>query len=292
MKFLAVVVLALGCASGVDIEPGPRPCTTDADGDGFVDNACGGANDCNDHDPNTHRFAWEFCDGVDNDCDGVTDNDCHYQTQLLHPGKDDVIGEGGYFGCLADRPFRSITFPEAGSGDSAASFGDFFMEETFPIWKQPGPVWYFGRDGHRYLVPYEGVMASWFGPGPGVCSRVRTVTEAVMKSIPVGVMAGGKVCYSPGRRIIKTSTGGKVWDSMFVMQHGCTMGMLGDDTGASGEAVAAELFGPDWHDLVEVIPFATYFNYFAGPRVQAIADYDLDHELELARTIDYNQVSL
>jgi hypothetical protein len=49
-------------------------CTpTDADSDGYNSPSCGG-NDCNDSDPSINPGAIEVCDdGVDNDCDGLTD---------------------------------------------------------------------------------------------------------------------------------------------------------------------------------------------------------------------------
>lgn len=42
------------------------------DGDAYT--LCGGQ-DCNDGDPAIHAGAVEICDGIDNDCDGVVDND-------------------------------------------------------------------------------------------------------------------------------------------------------------------------------------------------------------------------
>ncbi len=44
----------------------------DRDGDGFVDEACGGT-DCDDLDPDINTAATEVCDGADNDCDGLLD---------------------------------------------------------------------------------------------------------------------------------------------------------------------------------------------------------------------------
>lgn len=44
------------------------PCTNDADKDGYNADA-----DCDDSDPNTHPWATELCDGKDNDCDGLVD---------------------------------------------------------------------------------------------------------------------------------------------------------------------------------------------------------------------------
>jgi hypothetical protein len=44
----------------------------DNDGDGW----CIEDGDCDDTDPNTYPGATEFCDGIDNNCDGVIDEGC------------------------------------------------------------------------------------------------------------------------------------------------------------------------------------------------------------------------
>ena len=45
----------------------------DDDRDGFADAACEGGDDCDDRDPWAGPGQHEYCDGVDNDCDGVVD---------------------------------------------------------------------------------------------------------------------------------------------------------------------------------------------------------------------------
>ena len=73
------------CDDGIDndcdgaIDADDTDCCPDADGDGFNDAACGGA-DCNDNDPAINPGASEQCtDAVDNDCDlaiDCADPDC------------------------------------------------------------------------------------------------------------------------------------------------------------------------------------------------------------------------
>ena len=46
----------------------------DVDGDGYFNPLCGGL-DCNDSSPTAYPGATEVCDGIDNNCDGLTDNE-------------------------------------------------------------------------------------------------------------------------------------------------------------------------------------------------------------------------
>jgi MYXO-CTERM domain-containing protein len=80
---------------------------TDADSDGYNDYACGG-DDCDDNNAAIHPGATEICNGIDDNCDGVTDEgfdkdsdgyktcgtaiDCDDNNAAIHPGATEVCG--------------------------------------------------------------------------------------------------------------------------------------------------------------------------------------------------------
>ncbi|MBT3223799.1 MAG: hypothetical protein HN348_32425 [Proteobacteria bacterium] len=73
-----IFFLVLACCSDPDT-------VLDADGDGTVK-----ADDCDDKNANIHPGALEICNGVDDDCDGTTDDDAPAK-RLWYP---DTDGDG------------------------------------------------------------------------------------------------------------------------------------------------------------------------------------------------------
>ncbi len=58
-----------------DCSGDPDDGTTDADGDGYVDEACTDGDDCDDSNAEMNPDAEDGCDGIDNNCDGSVDED-------------------------------------------------------------------------------------------------------------------------------------------------------------------------------------------------------------------------
>ena len=103
-SFLAALILLPACAflfgSDDDNKGGDNPtcildCDTssgdasDNDGDGWK------YDDCDDNDPDVNPEADEICDGIDNDCDGHTDNDAKDATRWYDDADGDGWGDGG-----------------------------------------------------------------------------------------------------------------------------------------------------------------------------------------------------
>ncbi len=65
-----LLLISLGCT----ISQQDWNTANDRDGDGYL-TASNGGNDCDDADPTVHPGADEYCNGVDDDCDGDTDED-------------------------------------------------------------------------------------------------------------------------------------------------------------------------------------------------------------------------
>lgn len=65
------------------IECNPPPCG-DNDDDGYIDVNCGGQ-DCDDTNEQVYPGSQEICNGKDEDCDGIIDNDCKENLIVINP---------------------------------------------------------------------------------------------------------------------------------------------------------------------------------------------------------------
>ncbi len=127
----ALALLASACSDGeerasgnggapcvLDAGPDADPC--DSDGDGHRSVTCGG-DDCEDTRKDIHPGAIDVCDGDDNDCDGIADQDdaCNCAEPPPKPGlpfSDRVCLKGGWFWMG-----MGLTDPHAHENDYIAS---------------------------------------------------------------------------------------------------------------------------------------------------------------------------
>lgn len=133
--------------------------TEDADGDGFA--AISG--DCDDDDPDVNPDAEERCDGIDNDCDGVIDeNDAADSTTWYFDGDGDGYGDDESFTQACDQLTNHVA--EAGDcNDNDAQVNPGADEvcddkdndcngETDEGDIATAPTWYVDGDGDGYGV--------------------------------------------------------------------------------------------------------------------------------------------
>jgi Putative metal-binding motif len=123
----------------------------DIDGDGYT-----GIDDCDEENPSIHIHAEETCDGIDNDCDGRTDDSAADAAQLwYHDGDGD--GYGGpatVTACFA--PAGSVLLP----GDCNDADTGFHPQADEPCdipvdYNCDGAVQYADSDGDGFAACLE-----------------------------------------------------------------------------------------------------------------------------------------
>ncbi|MEK7094952.1 MAG: hypothetical protein AAB886_02500, partial [Patescibacteria group bacterium] len=115
----------------------------------------------------------------------------------------------------------------SGRPDALASVtiqsGDLIRGQTF------NAVYYYGKDGFRYVFPNEKTYFTWYSDFNGV----KMIPDSQLGEIQIG----GNVTYRPGVKMIKINTDAKTYavDAGGVLRH------------VTGEQVAKDLYGNVWN---------------------------------------------
>ena len=133
------------CTDGAPLPLGSP--TDDADGDGVAD-----ADDCAPLDPTAFPGADELCNGADEDCDGLVDVGCHFETDFSDPELASTFGFGDLVGGCGS--------PSSASGAltwSCPNNKGLSMYRYFPH-----------ADGHAIHIEVDITTSSWGDVGPRV----------------------------------------------------------------------------------------------------------------------------
>lgn len=129
-------------------------------------------------------------------------------------------------------------------------------------------VYFFGSDGKRHAFPHEKVYFTWYADFSGV----RTVSDAFLASLPLG----SNVTYRPGVRMVKFTTDPKVY----------AVALGGELRWVQTEALAVELYGQNWNQMIDDVSDAFFANYRFGPNIATEEDFDPASEQSATVSID------
>lgn len=132
-------------------------------------------------------------------------------------------------------------------------------------------LYWYGKDGKRYVFPNERTYRTWFTLGDA-CPVIRQVSREDLAAIPIG----GNVTYHPGLRLLKLATDPTIY----------AVGKGGIARKFARESVIAQIFGSSWKSAVDVIPDVFFVNYTIGPEIINRADYVKAQQYQSAKTID------
>jgi hypothetical protein len=190
--------------------------------------------------------------GVDDDCDGETDESDFFFCGDLGPSyPPDIFG---YTGCCTRSAFMTRSdLPPSGTLIKGSYHFVYFLSE----------------DGKRYIFTTSIVFASWYNEpslatlaenGPVVCPQVVQIPDELLASIPLG----GNVTLRPG-----TTLTGLAHDPS--VRYFVTRGAVLREMRVPSRIGAT---CPVRVDDLHLIPDAFFPNYTLGPPVTDYADYD------------------
>jgi hypothetical protein len=169
--------------------------TADNDADSYLDAACGG-DDCNDTVDTIYPGADEPCDGVDNDCDGLTD-----VAAIVGPLELDAAAAIGPAGVAAGGGLAAVVW-QRGADDAGAVLATVIGADGLPIAAALDFTTSGGADAAVGRAPDvaagdAGFWIAWVADGP-TTSPVATVIDLAADELAGTVTTGTAVALGSG----------------------------------------------------------------------------------------------
>jgi plastocyanin len=143
--------------------------------------------------------------------------------------------------------------------------GDLIRGQAFAA------VYYYGRDGFRYVFPNDKTYFTWYNN----FDSVKWLTDADLAKVQIG----GNVTYKPGVKMIKINSDPKT----YAIARGGTLRWV------PSEAIAVSLYGSTWNKKIDDVPDGFFSNYKAGADIQLATDYSVTGESADATSIDIDK---
>lgn len=142
------------------------------------------------------------------------------------------------------------------------SAGDLIRGQSFSA------VYYFGKDGMRYVFPNSKTYFTWYDD----FDTVKWLTDKDLATIQIG----GNVTYKPGVKMIKINSDPKVY----------AVGGGGILRHVSTEAIAIALYGGNWNKMIDDVPDGFFPNYKIGGALESSSSFSVNAEKAEATDIN------
>ncbi len=129
-------------------------------------------------------------------------------------------------------------------------------------------VYWYANDGRRYVFPNARTFYSWFSDSD--LANVLAISPQELGSISIG----GNVTYRPGVRLIKITTDPRVY----------AVSRYGTLRWVTSEALAAQLYGPNWAQQIDDVPDEFFVNYHNGDPIYNASQFNVQFEMGQARS--------
>lgn len=140
--------------------------------------------------------------------------------------------------------------------------GDLIRGQSFSA------VYYYGRDGFRYVFPNDKTYFTWYAD----FDDVKWLSDSDLGKIQIG----GNVTYKPGVKMVKINSDPKTY----------AVSQNGELCWVTSEALAISLYGSDWNTKIDDVPDGFFTNYQIGDDIEEADDYTPANETAAVDDID------
>jgi hypothetical protein len=143
-------------------------------------------------------------------------------------------------------------------------------------------LYWYGKDGKRYIFPNEATFRTWFPIG-SKCPIINQVTDAALEQIPLGQIPGGFVNARPGIKLIKLQGDPKIYA---VSKNGVLRWI---ESGPEFNSIITEYYGQTWTDSVIELPDQFFIMYSMGEYITNASQYSPANASSSSPTIDIDK---